>query len=122
MLQLSFAQPDAIVFANLKGRHIAPERLTRHCGPVLARCREEHPELPVITLHGLRHTHVTILLRNGVAVKTVSARVGHSTPLITMTVYAHLMEGDDGTEQAEMFAGLVSGAEVSPGVSGQLRR
>ena len=45
--------------------------------------------------------------RKGVPVKTVSARAGHSTPLVTMTVYAHLLEGDDAAA-ADMFASLVA--------------
>ena len=42
-------------------------------------------------------------------VKTVSARVGHSTPLVTMSVYAHLLEGDD-EAAADSFAATVSEA------------
>ncbi|HEY2638618.1 MAG TPA: hypothetical protein VGI66_01860 [Streptosporangiaceae bacterium] len=65
------------------------------------------------TVPGLRHTHVSIQLASGVPVKTVSARVGHSTPLVTMSVYAHLLEGDD-EAAAESFAAAVSEAtEVS---------
>jgi integrase len=110
LLQLSFAQPDAIVFGNLEGQHLGPERVTRNFGEAVARCRKEHPELPVITLHGLRHTHVSVLLSSGVPVKTVSSRVGHSSPLITMSIYAHLMDGDD-ESASDLFASLVS--EVS---------
>jgi integrase len=112
LIQLTFAQPDAIVFGNLEGKHVGPERVTRNFGEAVDRCRKEHPELPVITLHGLRHTHVSVLLSSGVPVKTVSARVGHSTPLVTMSVYAHLLEGDD-EAAAGMFASLVSAPQVS---------
>ena len=53
--------------------------------------------------HDLRHTHLTHLLRNGVAVHVVAARAGHSNPTITLTTYAHLIGGDDdrAAEQAE---------------------
>jgi integrase len=44
-----------------------------------------------IPLHGLRHTHATILLSAGVPVHIVAARLGHATPVITMTVYAHCL-------------------------------
>jgi integrase len=44
--------------------------------------------LPVIRLHELRHSHATLLLAAGVPVKVVSERLGHVTPMITLTVYA----------------------------------
>ncbi|HSR86670.1 MAG TPA: hypothetical protein VLM11_21040 [Streptosporangiaceae bacterium] len=53
------------MFGDLTRPHISPERLTRNFGEAVARCRKEHLELPVITLHGLRHTHVTLLLSSG---------------------------------------------------------
>jgi integrase len=112
-LALALARPDSIVLGDLDGNHVSPERITRNFGQALARCRKVHPDLPVITLHGLRHTHVSIQLASGVPVKTVSARVGHSSPLVTMSVYAHLLEGDD-EAAAQSFAAAVSEAtEVS---------
>ena len=71
----------------------APDQGVRRCRGQVQRGDGE--DLPAITLHGLRHTHVSVLLSSGVPVKTVSARIGHSTPLVTMSVYAHLLAGDD---------------------------
>lgn len=48
-----------------------------------------------ITFHGLRHTHITHLLRSGVPVHVVSARAGHARPSITLDTYSHLLGGDD---------------------------
>lgn len=45
--------------------------------------------------HDLRHTHASILLAQGVDVVTVSHRLGHSSPAITLSIYAHLVEGMD---------------------------
>ena len=39
---------------------------------------QEKNGLKRVTLHGLRHTNITMLIANGVDIKTVSARVGHS--------------------------------------------
>ena len=50
--------------------------------------------IPSITFHGLRHTHITHLLRSGVPVHVVSARAGHARPITTLNVYSHLLEGD----------------------------
>ena len=48
--------------------------------------------LPV-TLHGLRHTHASLLLKAGVPAKVVSERLGHSQISITMDLYSHVMPG-----------------------------
>ena len=48
-----------------------------------------------ITFHGLRHSHITHLLRAGVPVHIVSARAGHARPSITLDSYSHLLGGDD---------------------------
>ncbi len=45
--------------------------------------------------HDARHTHVTTLLRDGIPVTVVAARVGHSDPSLTLKTYSHLLPGDD---------------------------
>jgi integrase len=59
--------------------------------------------LKPITFHGLRHTHITLLLKSGVPVHVVSARAGHSRPSITLDTYCHLLGGEDNdaAKQAE---------------------
>ena len=52
----------------------------------------EAPELPMITLHGLRHTAATLLIGQGVNVKTVSNRLGHASTSTTMNIYAHALQ------------------------------
>jgi len=51
--------------------------------------------LPVIRFHDLRHTHATVLLAEGVDIKTISKRLGHSNIGITMNVYTHVLEDLD---------------------------
>ena len=46
--------------------------------------------VPVIGLHGLRHTHATLLLEAGVDVKTVSERLGHDNVQTTLDLYGHV--------------------------------
>ena len=41
-----------------------------------------------ITFNGLRHTHISHLLMDGVHVKLVSERAGHASVIITFGVYA----------------------------------
>jgi integrase len=41
--------------------------------------------------HDLRHTHATLLLKQGVNIKVISERLGHSTIQMTLDTYSHLM-------------------------------
>ncbi|MFN0090106.1 MAG: tyrosine-type recombinase/integrase [Acidimicrobiales bacterium] len=45
-----------------------------------------------IGLHGLRHTHATMLLDSGVPLKVVSERLGHSSITITADTYQHVLD------------------------------
>ncbi|CRK83432.1 tyrosine-type recombinase/integrase [Neobacillus massiliamazoniensis] len=51
--------------------------------------------LPQITFHELRHTSATLLINEGVHMKTISARLGHSKIGITMDLYGHALESAD---------------------------
>jgi integrase len=48
-----------------------------------------------ISFHSLRHTHASQLIDAGVDVVTISKRLGHSSPNVTLGVYAHLFRKDD---------------------------
>jgi integrase len=79
-----------LVFTREDGSAIHPERLTswfaQHC---------RRSGLPAIRLHDVRHAYVSALLAAGVPLKVVSQRVGHASPMITMTIYQHVLPGDD---------------------------
>lgn len=47
---------------------------------------------PVITVHGLRHTHASVLLYKDISVLYVSERLGHASIDITTSTYAHLLK------------------------------
>ncbi len=47
--------------------------------------------LPDIRFHDLRHTNATLMLRNAIPAKIVSAMLGHSTVGITLDTYSHMM-------------------------------
>lgn len=44
------------------------------------------------TIHCMRHTHATLLLKAGVNVTVVSKRLGHSSTTVTLNIYAHVLE------------------------------
>lgn len=45
-----------------------------------------------IRFHDIRHTHATLLLAQGVDIKTISERLGHSNISITMNVYTDVLK------------------------------
>jgi integrase len=47
--------------------------------------------LPVIRFHDLRHTHVTMLIKQNVNVKVISERIGHTSVQITLDKYSHVL-------------------------------
>lgn len=51
--------------------------------------------LKKVSPHSLRHTNITIQLRNKIAPKAVAKFVGHSDPSVTLDVYSHFLEEDE---------------------------
>ena len=47
---------------------------------------------PIITFHGLRHTHVSYLISKGIDINYISKRLGHSNVSVTMNIYTHLLK------------------------------
>jgi integrase len=66
--------------------------------------------LPHVTLHTLRHTHASQLITSGMDILTVSRRLGHASPAITLTVYAHLLSPED--RAAEIMQNLFTDAGI----------
>ena len=64
---------EDLVFTWDDGRPVLPDYTTKTFGTMTERLEG----LPHLVLHGLRHTHATILLRDGVPVHIVAKRLGH---------------------------------------------
>lgn len=45
-----------------------------------------------LTIHGLRHTHASVLLYHGIDIMTVSKRLGHASVAITQQTYIHVIK------------------------------
>lgn len=58
---------------------------------ILGRCCAKS-EVPVISIHGLRHTHASILLFAGVSIASVARRLGHSSMTTTQKTYLHIIQ------------------------------
>ena len=53
----------------------------------------EKEQLPILSLHALRHTNASLLVRsNKVDTKTISKKLGHSDMITTMKYYIHSYE------------------------------
>jgi len=93
------AGADDLVFTLADGNPYPPDKLSRDWGNV-ARDRK----LPRVMFHSLRHAHASALIAAGLDVVAVSRRLGHSSPAITLTVYAHLFENKDDAAAAAIEA------------------
>ena len=51
----------------------------------------EKANIPIITIHGLRHTHASLLLFAGVSIASVARRLGHSSMSTTQETYLHII-------------------------------
>lgn len=55
----------------------------------------------IVSVHGLRHSHVSYLLSKGVDINYASKRLGHSNVTITQEIYAHLLRDKQQSEEAK---------------------
>jgi integrase len=77
-----------LVFATTDGGPILPANLLRSFRRIVQRAG-----VPPITFHALRHTHATLLLKEGTHAKIVSERLGHANIGITLDTYSHVLPG-----------------------------
>jgi integrase len=81
---------DALIFSTFDGAPSSPRAFSGEWAEAAKRIGLED-----ITLHALRHTHASQLIDAGVDVVTISKRLGHASPNITLQVYAHLFQKRD---------------------------
>ena len=78
---------DELVFCTVAGAVLHPDNVTNAFDRHVAAAG-----LPRIRLHDCRHTAATVLLEEGVPLKVVSERLGHSSIAITGDLYQHVTE------------------------------
>lgn len=71
--------------------------LKRHCNNV---------NIPIISIHGLRHTHASILLYSGVSIASVAHRLGHASMTTTQKVYIHIIQELENTDIDKIMRAL----------------
>ncbi|HJG67185.1 MAG TPA: site-specific integrase [Staphylococcus ureilyticus] len=76
---------DQLIFFDEKQRiynSTLNQRLASYCKEL---------DIPVISIHGLRHTHASLLLYEGVSIASVAKRLGHSNTTTTQETYIHII-------------------------------
>ncbi|WP_238316016.1 tyrosine-type recombinase/integrase [Nosocomiicoccus massiliensis] len=64
--------------------------------------------IPVISIHGLRHTHASLLLFAGVSIASVSRRLGHSNITTTQQTYLHIIRELENKDNHKMMQFLAT--------------
>jgi integrase len=81
-LKLGLGKPE-LVFSHGDGSPMDPDSVTKAFDKLVSEAGVRR-----ITFHGLRHTHISHQLMDGVHVKIVSERAGHANVSITLMAYA----------------------------------
>jgi integrase len=77
-----------LIFPNESGQPMNYSNLVqRYYQPALAKAK-----IGRIRFHDLRHTYASLLIDQGENIKYIQSQLGHSSPTVTLDVYAHLMK------------------------------
>ena len=79
-----------LVFSSPEGGYFKPDQISSRVAEIMAKAG-----LRGVSLHSLRHAHASQLLSGGVPIPTVSKRLGHANPTITLKLYSHALESDE---------------------------
>jgi integrase len=79
---------DELVFSQFDGRPLRPNTVTRAWAMLAARAG-----VKVIRLHDARHTHASLMLKQGIHPKIVQERLGHASIQMTLDTYSHVAPG-----------------------------
>jgi integrase len=84
-LGLEWKESD-YVFSKLDGTPYHPNTVSKAFSKII-----NQAGIPKVRLHDLRHTHATLMLKQGVHPKIVSERLGHASITITLDTYSHVL-------------------------------
>jgi integrase len=98
---------DALVFPALDGGPQSPRSFSKEWATLA-----DALGFPQVTLQALRHTHASQLIDAGVDIVTISKRLGHASPNVTLQIYAHLFRRSD-----DKAAQAINAALAGPGAS-----
>jgi integrase len=81
---------DVPVFGDLHGAWPSPYSISDRCRDAV-----KMRKLPKVTFHALRHSHASALMAAGLDIVSISSRLGHASPALTLSVYSHLFSNND---------------------------
>ncbi|EMF0116552.1 site-specific integrase [Enterococcus lactis] len=92
-LNLTFDNPRQLLFPNHKNSFLEPN-IPKEWLQTIARHYKKNTgkDLKIITIHGFRHTHASLLYLSGINLKEAQERLGHSNVKTTLNVYTHLSD------------------------------
>ena len=99
-------EPDDLLFPGVGEKQLDPKTLQVVFGRTL-----EKAKLKTVTMHSLRHSFATMALANGATIKDVQSLLGHSDPALTLRVYSHVLQSNQGESMARMNARLTATSE-----------
>ncbi|MBI2859681.1 MAG: tyrosine-type recombinase/integrase [Chloroflexi bacterium] len=98
---------DSLVFSLVDGSPMSPDGVSRAFKRIA-----KHAGFPGVRLHDLRHSHASLMLKQGVHPKIVQERLGHATIAITLDVYSHVTPGLQEAAAQAFDAGLHRATEL----------
>ena len=97
------------VFSHANGKPFYPNTVSKKFSELVKKAG-----IPRVRLHDLRHTHATLMLKEGVHPKVVSERLGHASVVITLDTYSHVLPGLQEEAALKFEQGLRNVAFVRP--------
>ena len=99
------SQGDDLVFCQADGKPLLPNTVTHAWVRLVRRIG-----LTGVRLHDSRHSHATIMLKQGIHPKVVQERLGHAGIQITLDTYSHVVPGLQEAAAARFDEGLGNGS------------
>jgi integrase len=102
-------QEYELIFPSSIGTPLSQSNLHRKFKQVLAKAN-----LPDIRFHDLRHTAASLTLKQGVSLKVVQERLGHSDAAMTLNVYSHTIPGmqQEAAEKMDEITAIIDASEI----------
>lgn len=90
------------IFKLEQGKRIYPSTPN---GRLLKLCQKAR--IQEISMHGLRHTHASLLMYEGITLSTISRRLGHASLVTTQRVYLHMIRELETKDEGKIMAAMM---------------
>lgn len=111
--RLHIPNPLNLIFLNNRNQVPTDNAANKTLRAVLATLDDIRPDILDLSFHGLRHTHASYLLYQGVSVYYISQRLGHKSFSVTLNVYSHIIKELETQEANKAIAAFEFGSQSS---------